>query len=152
MQTIEPYSLLLLWKDGAITAAQRETKTVIRDEAGVIVAERPNPAEPIPLDLGSEILGEVNAGLLARIAELEAELDTLRNPPAPATPPVLTVLGDDYAALPPEIQVAFAPAFAIVRTLVQGGRNDLAAAYVAGLDVPEGLIATRDAIVATLRA
>lgn len=148
MQTIEPYSLLLLWRDGAIVAAQRETKTVIRDEEGSVIAERINPAEPVPLDLGTEILGQVNAGLLARIAELEAATAS----PSPASPPILTTLGDAYAALPEAVQVAFAPAFAIVRTLVQGGRADLAAAYVAGLEVPEDLVATRDQIVAMLRA
>jgi hypothetical protein len=84
MQTTEPYSLFLLWRDGAIVAAQRETKTVFRDDEGNVIAERPNPAEPIPLDLGDEILGQVNAGLLARIAELEAELVEARTvAPAP---------------------------------------------------------------------
>jgi hypothetical protein len=72
MQTTEPYSLSLFWVNGAIVAAQRETKTVIRDDSGKIVFEQPNLAEEIPNDLGEEILGEVNAGLLAQIANLNA--------------------------------------------------------------------------------
>jgi hypothetical protein len=83
MQTIEPYSVLLLWSANVLVAAQRETKTVFRDDEGNVIAERTNPAEPIPLDLGEEILGEVNAGLLARIAALEAELAAAQNPTGP---------------------------------------------------------------------
>lgn len=109
-------------------------------------------AEPVAAEDLALFGAEVNAGLLARIAELEAEIAELRNPATPATAPVLTTLGDAYAALPAEVQVDFAPAFAIVRTLVQGGRADLAAAYVAGLDVPADLVATRDQIVSMLRA
>jgi hypothetical protein len=151
MQTTEPYLLSIFWRDGERCAVQYETKTVIRDDEGAVVAERPNPASELPLEIGEEVLGLANAGLVARIAELEAEVAALRNPPAPETPPVLTQLATTFAALPPEIQVAFAPAFAVVRTLVQGGRADLAAAYVAALEVPAELTATRDGIVATLQ-
>lgn len=70
-QSTEPYSLSIYWNDGAIVAAQRETKTVIRDDSGSIIHHQPNPAEEIPFDLGVAILGDVNAGLLKRIADDE---------------------------------------------------------------------------------
>lgn len=70
---IEPYSLSLFWRGGIVVAAMRETKTVITDDNGNVIHEQPNPAEEIPNDLGEEILGEVNAGLLAQVSRLQKE-------------------------------------------------------------------------------
>jgi hypothetical protein len=82
------------------------------------------------------------------IARLEADLAAALAPPA--TPPILTQLGQAFAALPAPVQAAFAASYAIVRTLVEAGRTDLARAHVASLDVPEGLDATRQGILALL--
>lgn len=142
MQTTEPYSLSLFWRDGILTAAQRETKTVFRDEAGVVLFEQANPAESIPLDLGEEILGEVNAGLLARIAELEATIAGANTPPAGEA--LLTDLDEAFETLvPTNLHASFEPAWVIVRILIQVGKLSRAAAFVRALPVPDEMVAVR---------
>lgn len=56
-----------------MVAAMRETKTVITDDSGNVIHEQPNPAEEIPNELGEQILGEVNAGLIGQISRLQNE-------------------------------------------------------------------------------
>jgi hypothetical protein len=142
MQTTEPYSLSLFWRDGILTAAQRETKTVFRDEAGVVLFEQANPAEPIPLDLGEEILGEVNAGLLARIAELEATIAGANT--SPGASHLLTDLDEAFETLvPTNLHASFEPAWVIVRVLIQVGKLSRAAAFVRALPVPDEMVAIR---------
>lgn len=53
-------------------------------------------------------------------------------------------LAELYATLPPEIQIAFAPTYATVASLMDRGRTDLAAAYVANLPVAAELVPLRD--------
>lgn len=148
MQTTEPYLLSVFWRDGVRAAVQFETKTVIRDEAGNVIFERPDPATELPLDLGAEVLGEINAGLVARIAELETALATALAPSA--SPPLLTQLEGIFGQLSSEVQEAFAASFAVVRVLVEAGRTDLARAHVAALTVPPELEEARQGIVAAL--
>lgn len=168
MTTTEPYSILLLWRDGKIAAAQRETKTVIRDDSGQALVERINPAEEIPLDLGAEILGQVNAGLLARIGELEttrtsdieaaiqavrtaydaeiaalqAQITALSAPPSPAT--------TAFRSLPKEIQDQFEDSYETAALLIQAGRPDLAILHIQSLTIPANLEPYRTQIVALL--
>ena len=151
MQTTEPYSLSLFWRDGILTAAQRETKTVVRGEDGSVLFEKPNPAEPIPVELGEELLGEVNAGLLARIAELELALAAPNT--SPASPPLLAGLDDAFESLvPQQLHTAFESAWVIVRNLVQAGKLSRAAAFVRALDVPDEMISTRTQIADMIEA
>jgi hypothetical protein len=65
--------------------------------------------------------------------------------------PLLTTLGAAFGNLPDAVQIAFAPSFAIVRSLIEGGRLDLAIAHVDGLEVPDDLAATKAAILTLLR-
>lgn len=115
--------------------------------AGVVVHERPNPAEPIPLDLGTEILGEVNAGLLARIAELEAALAAALNGSPIETPDLLAALDEAFETHVPEaLRAQFEPAWVTVRNLLQSGKIGRAAAFVRALPVPAELEPAREQI------
>jgi hypothetical protein len=131
-----PYEILIRAKDGVLRGiAAYDTPTA---------AARPMTSEELVL-LGPEI----NAAAIARITELEAELAEARKPAAePPSPPLLSRLGETYATLPSEVQVAFAASFATVRALLQAGRTDLAAAYVAALEVPAEMEGLRQGILA----
>ena len=54
------------------------------------------------------------------------------------------------AAVPPELQPAFAQAYAVVRVLVQAGQLQLAAGVVSGLEVPAELEAGKAQILTLL--
>ena len=92
------------------------------------------------------------AGYLAQIEALNVEIAALKNPesPSPAANSSLSAISEVFGQLPIEIQSAFAVSFAIVRTLVQAGRSDLAAAHVAALVIPEELEGVRGDILALL--
>jgi hypothetical protein len=171
MRTIKPYLITIAWRPDGSLVAQHEQREIVSDpETGEALVERVIPAHPLPLPLAEEILGEVNATLLAenanlrstdarriaRIAELEAELAEARKAPAPPSAPgqsddLLSALATHFEALPIEIQSAFALAFATVRVLVQAGRPDLAAAFLRdSVPVPAELEETKAAIIATL--
>jgi hypothetical protein len=141
MTTIQPYSLSLFWNGGVIVAAQRETKTVITDEAGNVLSQTPNPAEPIPHDIGVEILGEVNAGLLARIAELDAAIVILSTPPAPDDSPraqARAAMRAQWDSLPAWIRGPFQHQFAAANVLLDAGQDDAAEALIEYAEVPTG--------------
>lgn len=74
MQTIEPYQVLVIFRDGVVIAAQHCPQKVIRDTDGTVLLREPLPAEPIPNDIGETLLGQIAAGLTARVVEVEADL------------------------------------------------------------------------------
>lgn len=155
--------ILIVLENGAFKGASISTDTgapAPLDEAAL--------AALFP-DLNAAALGEIERlGIdhAAEIAELradhEASIESLKEeharqiasmtPVAPESPAVLQALGSAYSELPLSVQVTFAPAFATVRALIEGGRVDLAAEYVAGLDVPDELLSAKAGIVETLSA
>jgi len=134
--------------------AQHRILIVLDSAAGAMLgaSATDEAGSPQPLDLAalSALAPEINTGSLARIAELEAALATATAPPA--SPPILSTLGAAFANLPDAVQKAFARDFAIVRSLIEGDRIDLAISHVEGLDVPAEIETTRAAIVEMLKA
>jgi hypothetical protein len=132
-----PYEILIRGHEGAFQGAH--------------AIETPGTrARPLTVEDLALFGAEINGAFLARIAELEAALDAATAPPA--SPPILSTLGAAFANLPDAVQKAFARDFAIVRSLIEGDRIDLAISHVEGLDVPAEIETTRAAIVAMLKA
>ncbi len=157
MTTItQPYEILIRFQDGIAKGAHYKSITTYRDDDGNVITAKESDAQPIPTELSTALLGEVNAGLTARITELEAELATARNPanaPAPDTSiaDTLARLNTVFAsALTAETQSAFAAPYAIVRVLVQAGQNALAASVISGIEVPDELAEIKAQLIAIL--
>jgi len=103
----------------------------------------------------SAMFPDLNAAALARVAALESELAEAPYRPEPTAP------ADDLAArlnatfktsLPPEVQAKFAVPYAIVRVLVQAGELDLAAAVIAGIEVPPELEPVKSGLMSIIRS
>lgn len=71
-----PYEILLRFADGKLSGAHYVEISRYLDDAGELITEKIGNAQPIPTELSESILGSVNSGALARIAELEAEAAT----------------------------------------------------------------------------
>lgn len=149
----QPYLLSIFWRDGSRVAIQFETKNVIKDDSGNVIFETPNPAEPLPLELSEDMLGLINAGLHASMAELEAnhaveiaafqaQITALTAPPSPAT--------TAFRSLPQEIQDQFEDSYQAAAILVRGGRPDLAILHIQSLTIPANLEPYRTQIIALL--
>lgn len=119
---------------------------------------RPGPVRrPTPEDLAA-MDATIETGYVQRIAELEAEIAKLKADHAAELEAARGArqagadarLAELYATLPPEVQIAFAPVYAAVASLMDRGRQDLAAAYVATLQVEPQLEALRDQFAAIL--
>lgn len=68
-----PYEILLRFRDGTLTGAHY-VEAIRYMDGDTLIAEKLGDPQPIPTALSESILGAANAGLLARIAELESEL------------------------------------------------------------------------------
>jgi len=71
----KPFRISIILDDPLVAQVER-IKQVIADD-GEILSASMLPAEPLAMPLSAEILGEITAGLLARIATLEADAATL---------------------------------------------------------------------------
>lgn len=81
-----PYEILLRFRDGALAGAHYVETTRYMDGETLLTEKQGLPQE-IPTELSESLLGSINAGLLARIAELESELAAAKEQPAPTTDP-----------------------------------------------------------------
>lgn len=146
---------------GNAAVAMHETKsaTFFGDEQ--VTPWMPDEPTDLPLPLSQDILGEINASLIESIAAMktvhaeeiaklnekdatvlaakDAEIYALKNPVSPATAYLLT--------LPEEVQTQFAPAFKIVRALIETGEKVEALAYLEALAVPNELESAKAQIV-----
>lgn len=160
MRTIEPYHIQIFLRDGVVIAAQHNPSAVTRDEAGTVTLREVLPAEDIPFPLAVDLLGQINAGLLATLATERAAFEQERTQllerlaaaqsaasgASPAGGSLLADLAAVFDSLPQAVQEAFAGDYAIVRLLVTADRRDLAAAHVAGLTITEDLEPVRAGI------
>ena len=79
----KPFRITLIL-DGNNAVAQLESMERIFDDDGTtVLSARALPAVPLDFPLSESILGAVNAAALARIAELEAELEAAKATPEP---------------------------------------------------------------------
>ena len=83
---------------GSPTFVQHETKSALFLGDEQLTTWKPDAPTDIPLPLATDLLGAVNAALLARITELEAAVAALATRPAPATSGRRLVL-DEVAGL-----------------------------------------------------
>jgi hypothetical protein len=163
-KSIEPYQLLVLWQDKVISAVNFQNRTVVRDDDGTIILDTPTAPVDLPPGLTKEVLGAVNAGALARIAELEgaarsmeekdAQIAALKQQVIDLTPAGSDLLGDLNAGfeqgIPAGARAAFAVPYAIVRVLVQAGQLDLANAVINEVQVPPELEDVKAGLIAVL--
>lgn len=135
-----PYEILIRSKDGVLRGA------AAYDTPGS--APRPLTSEELSL-FGPD----VNLASIARITELEAQLAAAQagpGAPAPGDAALLSSLAAVFGELTSEHQVAYAADYAIVRTLIQAGRMDLAHAHVLAREVPADLEAVKSELLALL--
>ena len=71
---------------GSPTFVQHETKSALFLGDEQLTTWKPDAPTDIPLPLATDLLGAVNAALLARITELEAEIVALKSTPPPSPP------------------------------------------------------------------
>ena len=71
-KTTLPYEILIRFNDGSAVAQISELERWTHE--GETVSAKITPAKALPVPLAESLLGEVNAGLLTRVAELEAQL------------------------------------------------------------------------------
>lgn len=69
---IQPYEILLRFKDGVLSGAHYVEITRYLEADGSLITEKTGQAQPLPTELSETILGKINAGAVAKIAELEA--------------------------------------------------------------------------------
>lgn len=69
---ILPYEILLRFKDGVLSGAHYVEITRYLEADGSLITEKTGQAQPLPTELSETILGKINAGAVAKIAELEA--------------------------------------------------------------------------------
>jgi len=142
---------------------------------GASVNDHAGLPQPLDTDALTALFPTVNAAALARVAELEAEVEGIpakdeeitslqsqlaaanariaeleAAPGSPESETLATLNAAYKAAVPEAMQTAFAPAYAIVRVLVQAGEMDQAKAYVESLEVPPELAEAKTGIIALL--
>jgi hypothetical protein len=113
----------------------------------------PTQKERKIIDPTPEQLADIASGLTYWTPSEDGKTGVLSVPPAkPLSESArLNELNAAFtAAVPPELQPAFAQAYAVVRVLVQAGQLQLAAGVVSGLEVPAELEAGKAQILTLL--
>ena len=141
METIiRPHSLFIQTDDaGAVVSIQRQSKKAIFDGDQRLTPWELCDPEDLPFPLDETVLGEVNAGLLAHIATLEAQLAAANQPPAPDTSAralARVALREQWDSLPAWIRGPYQHQFAAANALLDAGQDDAAAALIQYADVP----------------
>ena len=142
---------------------------------GASVNDHAGLPQPLDTDALTALFPAVNSAALARVAELETEVEGIpakdeeitslqsqlatanariaeleAAPESPESETLATLNAAYKATVPEAMQPAFAPAYAIVRVLVQAGEMDQAKAYVESLEVPPELAEAKTGIIALL--